>query len=321
MDFATFKKLVQFYTRFTPSYSKIGYYARGLFIRNYSRSYVGQRWIVTGASGGIGEAIVREGVRGGAHVLAIARDELKLKKLADSLGGQSAQLNYQVADMATVRGVTALGEQIAAEDGEYDVLFNNVGVLFNSLTLTDEGKEATFVTNLLSHYSLTEKLAVSGKLKRGSVVVNMTSGGMYNAPLALENLNVTDPERYMGKAVYGAHKRGQAVLTGYWNERFGGKGISFYVMHPGWAKTAGVKSALPVFYKLQNLILRTAFQGAETGFWLVATRPETSTNIDHGVWFDHQLRPAHMFDATREARCSIGDFVAFLDSELVAVNQ
>jgi dehydrogenase/reductase SDR family protein 12 len=321
MDFATLKKLVQFYARFTPSYSKIGYYARGLFIRNYSRSYSGQRWIVTGASGGIGEAIVREGVRGGAHVLAIARDELKLKRLSDSLGNQSAQMQYQVADMATVRGVTALGEQLTADDAEYDVLFNNVGVLFNSLTLTDEGKEATFVTNLLSHYSLTEKLAVSGKLKRGSVVVNMTSGGMYNAPLALENLNVIDPEKYAGKAVYGAHKRGQAVLTGYWNQRFGHKDISFYVMHPGWAKTAGVKSALPIFYKLQNLILRTPFQGAETGFWLVATRPETSTNIDHGVWFDHQLRPAHMFDATREARCSIEEFVEFLDSQLGVAGQ
>lgn len=321
MDFATLKKLVQFYTRFTPSYSAIGYYARGLFVHNYSRSYTGQRWIVTGASGGIGEAIVREGVRGGAHVLAIARDELKLKRLADSLGNQSAQIQCQVADMATVRGVTALGEQLAAEATEYDVLFNNVGVLFNNLTITDEGKEATFVTNLLSHYSLTEKLAVSGKLKRGSVVVNMTSGGMYNAPLALENLNVTDPKKYAGKVVYGAHKRGQAALTGYWNQRFDDKGISFYVMHPGWAKTAGVKSALPVFYKLQNLILRTPFQGAETGFWLIATRPETSTNIDHGVWFDHQLRPAHMFDATREARCSIEEFVGFLDSQLDAENQ
>ena len=106
MDFATLKKLVQFYTRFTPSYSKIGYYARGLFVRNYSRSYKGQRWIVTGASGGIGEAIVKEGVRGGAHVLAIARDELKLKKLGDSLGNQSAQMQYRVAEMSTVRGVT-----------------------------------------------------------------------------------------------------------------------------------------------------------------------------------------------------------------------
>jgi dehydrogenase/reductase SDR family protein 12 len=317
MDFATLKKLVQFYTRFTPSYSKIGYLARGLFLRNYSRSYEGQNWIVTGASGGIGEAIVKEGVRGGAHVVAVARDESKLERLSAGLGDKRAQLRYVVADMATVRGVKALVDQLVSEDFQYDVLFNNVGVLFNSLTLTEERKEATFVTNLLSHYCLTEGLAENGKLKANSVVINMTSGGMYNSPLTIDTLNVTDPEKYLGKAAYAAHKRGQAVLTGYWNQRFGDQGISFYVMHPGWAKTAGVKSALPVFYRLQNLILRTPFQGAETAFWLIATRPDTSTHIDYGVWFDHKLRPAHMFEVTKAAKCSVEEFVTFLNSELV----
>ena len=316
MDLATLKKLILFYSRFTPSYSAIGYFARGLFIHRYSRVYAGQRWLVTGASGGIGEAIVREGIRGGAEVTAIARDPSKLQMLKQSLGSKAEKLTCVITDMATVRGVKGLTEQLAAEALEYDALFNNVGVLFNSLTITDEGKEATFVTNLLSHYHLTESMAAQGRLKRGSVVINMTSGGMYNSPLSIENLNVTNPETYAGKAAYAAHKRGQVALTGYWNDRFKDKAINFYVMHPGWAKTAGVKSALPVFYKLQNLILRSPFQGAETGFWLLATRPETSDDLDYGVWFDHELRPAHMFEATKAARCSIDELVAFLDREL-----
>ena len=54
----------------------------------------------------------------------------------------------------------------------------------------------------------------------------MTSGGMYNAPVGTKNLNVTDASRYNGKVVYGAHKRGQAILTGVWNEKFADRNIA-----------------------------------------------------------------------------------------------
>ena len=74
--------------------------------------------------------------------------------------------------------MTARGERI-------DVLVNNVGLLLDRFELTAEGLETSFVTNLLSHYVLTEGLRAAGRFADGAAVVNMSSGGMYGSPLRL----------------------------------------------------------------------------------------------------------------------------------------
>nr|XP_061799983.1 dehydrogenase/reductase SDR family member 12-like [Nerophis lumbriciformis] len=309
-------KILNFYGRFTPSYTKIGYFGRGLFLRGYRKEYSGQRWLITGASGGIGRALVIAAAKAGAEVVAVARNETKLQALLAGLpSAVQNRVSYEVADMSLQSETERLRDRLI-EAAPFDVLVNNVGVLFPEMQLTSEGREATFVTNLLSHYILTEALAAGDRINKGGAIINMTSGGMYNSPIGTRKLNVTDAEKYNGKVAYGAHKRGQAVLTGYWNAKYGEKEIQSYVMHPGWTKTPGVRSALPVFYKIQNIILRTPYQGGETALWLASTRPATSNDPDGGVWFDRSLRPAHMFDFTKTPQCTVDQFVAYLDDEV-----
>ncbi len=316
MDTRTFIKILNFYGRFTPSYTKIGYFARGLFLRRYTKDYAGQRWLITGASGGIGRAMVIAAAESGAEVVAVARSEAKLQQLLDDLPTDAkARVSYEVADMSLQSDTERLRDRLI-EGEAFDVLLNNVGVLFPELAITSEGREATFVTNILSHYILTEGLVANDKIVSGGTIINMTSGGMYNMPIGTRKLNVTDASKYNGKVVYAAHKRGQAVLTGYWNAKFKDRGIQSYVMHPGWTKTPGVKSALPVFYKVQNIILRTPYQGGETALWLASTRPPSSDDPDGGVWLDRRLRPAHMFDFTKTPQCTVDEFIAFLDAEV-----
>ncbi len=317
MNFGNLIKIINFYGRFTPSYTKIGYFGRGLFMRRYSQDYAGQRWLVTGASGGIGKAIALAAAKGGAEVVAVARSESKLQAMLGEFPAEARERSsYVVADMSLQSDTQRLLDHLVANEAPFDVLINNVGVLFPELSVTSEGREATYVTNLLSHYLLTEGLIENNKISRGGAVINMTSGGMYNAPIGTKKLDVTDASRYNGKAVYAAHKRGQAVLTGYWNGKFADRGIAFYVMHPGWTKTPGVKSALPVFYKVQNIILRTPYQGGETAMWLASSRPPTSDDPDAGVWLDHDLKPAHAFDFTRTPQCTVAEFVSYLDDDL-----
>ena len=316
MDAPTFLKILNFYGRFTPSYTKIGYFSRGLFLKTYAKNFAAQRWLITGASGGIGRAMVIAAAAAGAEVLAVSRSESKLQALLEDLPpGARARVSYEVADMALQRDTERLRDRLI-EGKPFDVVLNNVGVLFPELELSGEGREATYVTNILSHYILTEGLVSKDKIVSAGVIINMTSGGMYNMPIGTRQLNVTDASKYSGKIAYAAHKRGQVVLTAYWNEKFKDRGIQCYVMHPGWTKTPGVKSALPVFYKLQNLILRTPYQGGETALWLASTRPPTSDDPDNGVWFDRKLRPAHMFDFTRTAQCTVDDLVAYLEDDV-----
>ena len=50
-------------------------------------SLTGKNMAVIGGSRGVGRRIVEESVRGGAHVLAVARDEKLLKRLAEEVSG------------------------------------------------------------------------------------------------------------------------------------------------------------------------------------------------------------------------------------------
>jgi NAD(P)-dependent dehydrogenase (short-subunit alcohol dehydrogenase family) len=137
---------------------------------------------------------------------------------------------------------------------------------------------------------------------------------MYNAPLGTRGLNTTDPARYSSKVAYAYAKRAQAALTDYWNEKYGGRGITFYVTHPGWSKTPGVKTAMPLFWKIQNVLLRTPMQGADTALWLCSERPAEPKSAC--VWFDRKPRPIHIFDYTKNAQCTKEELASFMRADL-----
>lgn len=72
----------------------------------------GTTWVVTGASAGIGEAIVTEAARRGAKVVGVARRE---------------EVTVQ-ADLSDPEQVDGLVDRIEAEHGPIDVWVNNAGV-------------------------------------------------------------------------------------------------------------------------------------------------------------------------------------------------
>ena len=62
-------KIINFYARFTPSYTKIGYYGRRLtWGMGPKLDFSGQKWLVTGASLGIGRAIMKAAAEAGAEI-------------------------------------------------------------------------------------------------------------------------------------------------------------------------------------------------------------------------------------------------------------
>ncbi|NBH11997.1 SDR family oxidoreductase [Amycolatopsis sp. SID8362] len=84
-----------------------------------------QTVFVTGASAGFGDAIARRFVAEGARVIAVARSEDKLEKLAGELGDAVLPVTLDVSDPEAVR------QKIEALPGEWaavDVLVNNAGL-------------------------------------------------------------------------------------------------------------------------------------------------------------------------------------------------
>ena len=313
MKVSDLMKVLGFYGRFTPSYSRIGYLARRIGWGSHRPDFHGQRWLVTGASGGIGAAIVRAGVNHGATVVAVARNPDKLDTLRTSLDpAVRDRMEPCICDLASVQDIDRM---IASLDSSQpiDVVMNNVGILLNEHSLTAEGCETTYVTNLLGHFQLVETLLEKQLLGPNPVVVNMASGGLYNLPLGLGLLNITDAKRHTGKGTYAAHKRAQTALSAYWDRRLRELGGRSYVMHPGWARTEGVRGSLPVFYKIQGAILRSPAEGADTAVWLADQRPEEG---GIAIWFDRAVRPQHMFEHTKDPQCSEQDLVDYLSNDL-----
>ncbi len=192
------------------------------------------------------------------------------------------------------------------------MLVNNVGVLLNKHQVSAEGHELSFATNLLNHYVLTSGLIERGLLADDAVVINMSSGGMYNVPLKIERLNILEPERYDGVLAYANHKRAQVVLNSWWRRQSADNNRQFYVMHPGWVDTEGVRTSLPAFRALFKRVLRDAEQGADTALWLADQRPVQKD--DGAIWFDRSEKSAHLGSATRRDSDSPEALVEFLDS-------
>jgi dehydrogenase/reductase SDR family protein 12 len=253
---------------------------------------------------------------GGATVFALARNRDKLGQLAHEATGPGRVEPFEV-DLSLVSDTCRAVSELLSRGIKADVLVNNVGVLLDDLTLTSEGFEASYATNLLNHWVLTEGLITGDALARGGTVIEMSSGGMYNAPLLLEYMGMKDPKKYNGVYAYAVHKRGQAELVKYWQQQYGARDLRFYVMHPGWADTEGVKTSLPNFRRRLHSVLRNSAQGADTALWLAATRPDKPG--PEAFWFDRAPRPAHAFAHTSVTEHTPVELAKHLSNEAASI--
>ena len=80
-------------------------------------------------------------------------------------------------------------------------------------------------------------------------VVNVLSGGMYTQKIHVDDLESKRGE-YSGSVAYARAKRGLLIVTEEWARRWAKDGIVVNAMHPGWADTPGVVSALPEFHRV-----------------------------------------------------------------------
>lgn len=312
MDFARLKKVVAFYGRFLVSFSALGYRGRALLWKPLRADFKGQTWVVTGATGGIGRAVVEGATSRGATVLALGRSQEKLDALVRSAAGPGRVIPI-VTDLSLVADTQRAAAAILARGTRVDVLVNNVGLLLDDLSTTSEGFETSYATNLLTHWVLTDALLQSAALAPQATVIEMSSGGMYNAPLTLDYMGMKNPKKYNGVYAYAVHKRGQAELVKYWQKRHGAGGLRCYVMHPGWADTDGVKTAMPNFRRRLRGVLRDAAQGADTALWLAATRP--SVDGPEAFWFDRAPRSPHAYPHTAVTKYTSEDLATFLAKE------
>jgi short-subunit dehydrogenase len=139
---------------------------------------MGQRgWaIVTGASAGLGYVFVKELVRAGYPVLAVARRKDRLDQLAAEMAKQGGKAEPLAADLGSPEGVKAVVGR-ATEVGDVELLVNNAGVsswgYFFEIPLNKH--LAMLHLNIEALVSLTWQLLPRLARRTGAGIINVAS--------------------------------------------------------------------------------------------------------------------------------------------------
>ncbi|HEX9943429.1 MAG TPA: SDR family oxidoreductase [Thermoanaerobaculia bacterium] len=135
--------------------------------------------LVTGASGGIGEAISMALAREGVRLILAGRSAKKLQLVAERARALSPDVETFVADLTDDDEVRALAEQTLAAFGGVDVLIHSIGLFLAGLVeaTSVENLDRQYRVNTRVPYALTQILLPSLISRQGQVVfVNSGSG-------------------------------------------------------------------------------------------------------------------------------------------------
>ncbi|HUF97732.1 MAG TPA: SDR family oxidoreductase, partial [Ilumatobacter sp.] len=177
--------------------------------------------LVTGASSGIGEAMVELLDAAGVATVVVARRADRLQALAERL----QHVEVLAADLTTVDGVVAVGERIADSDAPIDLVVNNAGFgtsgVFHELDvdrLTDEIDLNVRALTQLSHFALEAMVP-----RRRGWLLNVSSVVSFQPAPTL--------------AVYAATKAYVTSLTESLHEEMRGTGVHVTALCPGLTRT------------------------------------------------------------------------------------
>lgn len=143
----------------------------------------GKAVVVTGASSGMGKAIVELFVREGALVVAVARRKERLEQLADSLKNAEGKILIFPGDVSKRETNEDMIQKAIDAFGRLDILVNNAGIMDDMSPVgeaSDEMFEKVMKVNLYGPMCAMRK-AVSVFLEQGDGgnIINVASlGGM-----------------------------------------------------------------------------------------------------------------------------------------------
>ena len=250
-------------------------------------------FLVTGASSGIGLALVELLIERGAQVIAAARSAERAVPALDAVRGRQPEarlsfLQIDLADFSSIRGAAAL---LLAEGQRLDVLVNNAGVAVTSGASVD-GFDLTYATNHLGPFLLANLLLPLIREAPHGRIVNVSSGGH----MAVQRIDWSRLERCTaatrgGLSDYAQSKLMNVIHAKELARRLAGTPVRTSSLHPGVVASNVWRAApRPAQWFLKLFMLSNA-QGAATPLYC-ATAPELDDVS------------GRYYDKCREAKCN-----------------
>jgi 3-oxoacyl-[acyl-carrier protein] reductase len=188
--------------------------------------------MVTGASKGIGLQTALHLSQQNLTVIATARSEEALQKLAD----QSDRILPVPADLTTQEGIQTLQDAVANHEQDLGYLIHNAGALINKpfMELTDADWSKMMDVNLLSVVRLTRNLVPM--MSEDAHIVNISSMGGFQGSA-----------KFPGLSAYSVAKGGLSILTECLAAELGPQNITCNCLCLGAVQTEMLAEAFPGF--------------------------------------------------------------------------
>jgi NAD(P)-dependent dehydrogenase (short-subunit alcohol dehydrogenase family) len=244
--------------------------------------------VITGGNSGIGFETAAALAEMGARVVVTARNADKGRAAVGRIteraeaagkGGRAQLVVFDLADFASVRRGA---EEIQGQAPQIDVLVNNAGVVLSERAYTADGLEATFATNHLGPFLLTNLLLEQIRETHSARIVNVSSAAHSAARKGIPFDDLQSERQYRAMRVYGQSKLANILFTLELARRLRGTGVTANSLHPGTVRTGygadgDAKGFLAFGLKISGPFFLSPAQGARTSIYL-ASSPEV-----HGV--------------------------------------
>ena len=181
--------------------------------------------IVTGASQGIGKTTAELFSKSGAHVVCIARNEDKIKNLANTISKNGHSASYNTCDISDGDLFQNTIKSVINDYGKIDILINNAGITRDSLVLRMKNHQWDEVlnTNLNGAFYATKSVLRSMMKNKYGRIINITS--------------IVGLQGNSGQSNYSASKAGLIGFSQSVAKEVASRGITINCIAPGWIET------------------------------------------------------------------------------------
>lgn len=186
--------------------------------------------IITGAAGGIGQALVRRFCEEGCRVVALDLNSAGLKALAEQLSEYADCLSVRTLDITDYKAVSLAVRQIHDDCGRIDILVNNAGwdVAMQFTETTPEFWDKVIAINLKGPLNLQHAVV--------PLMISAASGKIINIASDAGRVGSS------GESVYSACKGGIIAFSKTLARETARKDVRVNVVCPGPTDTALLRS-------------------------------------------------------------------------------
>jgi len=178
--------------------------------------------LITGATGGIGRAVVKTLHAQGATVVLTDRGGEEAKKIVDELGCRAFTVTGNLSQAEDIERIVKEAEDLV---GKIDILVNNAGLTRDSLAvrMKEEDWDLVLNVNLKACFMLSKAILMGMMKRRYGKIVNMASVVGYTGNA--------------GQANYSASKGGLVAMSKTMAQEVASRNITINCVAPGFIMT------------------------------------------------------------------------------------